>query len=34
MSDASTVTPPIVETEDGGREQRWPLPADEQSCWN
>ena len=24
-------SPPIIETEDGGREQRWPLPADEQS---
>jgi hypothetical protein len=23
--------PPIVETEDGGREQRWPLPVDDQS---
>jgi hypothetical protein len=31
MIDVSTVTPPIVATEDGGREQRWPLPADEQS---
>ena len=31
MTDVSTVTPPIVETEDGGREQHWPLPADEQS---
>jgi hypothetical protein len=26
-----TESPPIVETEDGGREQRWPLPVDEQS---
>src|SRR4051812_12060253 len=28
---SSTAAPPIVETEDGGREQRWPLPVDEQS---
>ena len=26
-----TDSPPIVETEDGGREQCWPLPADEES---
>lgn len=25
------VEPPIVVTEDGGREQRWPIPADEES---
>lgn len=26
-----TTDPPIVDTEDGGREQRWPLPTDEAS---
>ncbi|MGA7050078.1 MAG: hypothetical protein WBZ37_02180 [Mycobacterium sp.] len=31
MTDVKTVTPPIVETEGGGREQHWPLPTDEQS---
>lgn len=31
MTDVSAAAPPTVEAEDGGREQRWPLPADEQS---
>jgi hypothetical protein len=31
MTDATTAAPAIIETEGGGREQRWPLPADEQS---
>ena len=31
MTNITAASHPIVETEDGGREQRWPLPADEQS---
>ena len=31
MTDAATAAPAIIETEGGGREQRRPLPADEQS---
>ena len=31
MTNITAASPPIIETEDGGREQRWPLPADEQS---
>ncbi|MEY8018400.1 DUF7676 family protein [Mycobacterium servetii] len=30
MTDVDTATPPMIETEGGGREQRWSLPADEQ----
>lgn len=31
MTDVKTDTPPVVENDGGGREQRWPLPVDEQS---
>ncbi|GFG76427.1 DUF7676 family protein [Mycobacterium botniense] len=31
MTDIDTTAPAIVETESGGREQRWALPADEAS---
>jgi hypothetical protein len=31
MTHTDTVTAEIVQTEDGGREQRWPLPADEKN---
>jgi hypothetical protein len=31
MTNSTAAGPPIVNTEDGGREQRWPLPVDEQS---
>jgi len=31
MTDVETAAPPIVETEGGGREQHWTLPADEHS---
>jgi hypothetical protein len=31
MTNITAASPPMTETKDGGREQCWPLPADEQS---